>query len=49
MPQIKAMDKIYGMYRVLRRTNDEQEQHHFSNTYDFSKNAMSMVLHKYHK
>jgi hypothetical protein len=49
MPQREAMDKIYGMYRVLERTAELQGQHHFSNSYGCSENAKSMVLYKYHK
>ena len=43
------MDKIYGMYRVLARTDEVQDQHHFTNIRGFSENAKSEVFYKYHK
>jgi hypothetical protein len=49
MPQRKAMDKIYGMYRVLERTPEVQDEHRFTDIRGFSENAKSTVLYKHHK
>jgi hypothetical protein len=49
MPQLNAMDKMYGMYWVFERTTEVQDTHHFSDIRGFSVNAKSMVLSKCYK